>query len=269
MHGIAISLYTSLIGKQKANQLHHLSEQRCLVRTRSRCLVPNSAAPGYESATGNERYSASIEENLHHRPANETDEDHEEPAGNDAESVDSIAQRDVESVLSDPSICWVQVTLVSGNIEVGLLGVDIVDVSSGNSGRVQVDHMKRRGGTFRSILGLGNLEVPITGGACSPSRAKNLVFLAVQVTQIRRSRVGREQKNGFLALESQRPSSQNLGNYPYCPGDLTLNALLALSQRPKQVLFPPVIKRSHSLGSEDGSKADCQLDKLKGVTAFS
>ena len=56
VHGIAISLYTSLIDKQKANKLH-LSEQRCLVRARSRCLVPKSAAPGYESATENERYT--------------------------------------------------------------------------------------------------------------------------------------------------------------------------------------------------------------------
>lgn len=209
MHGIAISLYTSLIDKQKANKLH-LSEQRCLVRARSRCLVPKSTAPGYESATENERYSASIKEDLHHRPANETDEDHEEPAGNDAEAVDSIAQRDAESVLSDPSICWVQITLVNGNIEVGLLGVNIVDVSRANSGRIHVDNMKRRGGAFRSILGLGNLEVPNTRGAGSPSRAKNLVFLAVQVTQIRRSRVGRKQEDGFLAFESQQPSSQKI-----------------------------------------------------------
>lgn len=83
--------------------------------------------------------------------------------------------------------------------------MNIVDVSGGNSGCVQVDDMKRSRGAFRSILGLRNLEVPHTGGACSPSRAKNLVFLAVQVSQIRRSRIGRKQEDGFLAFESQRP----------------------------------------------------------------
>lgn len=96
-----------------------------------------------------------------------------------------------------------QVTLVNGNVEVGFLGVNLVDVPRGHGGRVEVDDVKRSRRAFRSILGLRDIEVPNAGSACSPSRAKNLVVLAVQVTQVRRCRVSRKEEDGFLTFKSQ------------------------------------------------------------------
>jgi hypothetical protein len=165
-----------------------------------------------------------------------------------AESVDTVAQGNDESVLGDPTVHRVHGTLVSGNILVGLLGVDLVDGVGGNSGRVQADDVKRGLGALGSLLGLGDLEVPKARCAGDPGRAENLVGLAVQVTEIGRGRVGREQEDGLLM--TQRESVIFIPETALRPlvfvVSLTLNALLARSQRPKQVLFPPVTKTSHS-----------------------
>lgn len=206
-------------------------------------------------------------ENLHNGPANIADEDHKGPARDHAETVDTISQNNVKVVLGKPTVSRVQSALVSGNILVGLLGMDLVDVLGGNSGLIQMNDMERSRRALSSLLGLRDLEVPNAGCACNPSGAKNLVGLAVQVTKIRRGRVDREQQNGFLSIHKSATIISKLAN-PYLSRSLTLNALLGRSQRPKHVLFPPVTKRSNSCGFAAGAKAACQLVKLNGVTAF-
>jgi hypothetical protein len=49
---------------------------------------------------------------------------------------------------------------------------------------------------------LGNLEVVHGRGAGRPDGAKDLVGLAIQVSEVRRGRVGGEQKDGFLEVGS-------------------------------------------------------------------
>lgn len=75
-------------------------------------------------------------ENLHNGPANIADEYHKGPARDHAETVDTISQSNVKVVLGKPTVSRVQSALVSGNILVGLLGMDLVDVLGGNSGLI-------------------------------------------------------------------------------------------------------------------------------------
>lgn len=129
---------------------------------------------------------------LHERPANKADEDHEEPAGNQAESPDSIPHRNTEAVLGNPAIRRVQRTLIRGNILVCLLGVNFIDGAGGDGGRVQGDDVEGSLGAFRTILRLRNLEVPDAGNTGDPGRAKDRVGLAVQVSKVGGGWVGRE-----------------------------------------------------------------------------
>lgn len=112
---------------------------------------------------------------LHHRPANKTDKNHEEPAGNQAKGPDSVAHNKTEAVLGNPAIRRVQGTVIRGNILVGLLGVDFIDSAGGDGGRIQADNVEGSLGTFRAILRLRDLEVPDAGNTRDPGRAKNRV----------------------------------------------------------------------------------------------
>ena len=112
---------------------------------------------------------------LHHRPANKTDKNHEEPAGNQAKGPDPVTQNKTEAVLGNPAIRRVQRTFIRGNILVGLLGVDFIDSTGGDGGRIQADNVEGSLGTFRAILRLRDLEVPDAGNTRDPGRAKNRV----------------------------------------------------------------------------------------------
>lgn len=135
---------------------------------------------------------------LHHRPASKANKDHKEPAGNQTEGPDTVSHGNTETILGNPAVCRVHGTFVRGNILVGLLGVDLVEGAGGNRGRVHADYMERRLGTFRTILRLGDLEIPNAGDTGNPGGAQNRVRLTVQGSQVGGGRVGRKQENGFL-----------------------------------------------------------------------
>ena len=78
--------------------------------------------------------STEMIQNLHHRPAGHADDNHEEPARNNAEAVNDVAQWYQKAILSEPAICWVEGTFIGGLVLVGLLGVYSVDAFRGHSG---------------------------------------------------------------------------------------------------------------------------------------
>jgi hypothetical protein len=112
-------------------------------------------------------------------------------------------------------------------------------------------------------LGLGDLVVVDGGSPGRPGGAENAVLLAVQQTEVGRGRVGGEEEDGFL------DDGKILDGDDAEEGERTLKAFSAVSQRPKQVLLPPVTKMYQSCASEVGSRMDCQLLRVTGVTRFS
>jgi len=139
---------------------------------------------------------------LHHGTAEETDTNHEQPAGNSTKTPDDVAKRDVELVLSEPAVNGVERTLVDRSLLVSLLGVDLVDGLGGDGGGVQVDSAERSRSTLLAGgLLLGDLVVLHGGSAGGPSGAKDLVGFAVQVSKVRGGGINREEKDGFLDCE--------------------------------------------------------------------
>jgi hypothetical protein len=134
----------------------------------------------------------------HQSSASKADEDHEEPTGDNAETVDDIAQGDKKVVLGNPAVRWVEGTFVSGLLLVGLLGMNLVDVLGCHSRRVQIHDVERCRSTTLAKLSLRNLEVPNGGSACRPCGAQELVRFAVQITKIRGARVCGEQEKRFI-----------------------------------------------------------------------
>lgn len=148
--------------------------------------------------------------NSHNCPAEETDTDHKEPAGDHAEAKENVTQSNVESVLGEPAIGGVEGTVILADFLVGLLRVDLVDGLRSDSGGVQKDDVQRSGGARLIRLRLGNLEVPNGGGTSRPNGAQNLVLLTVQVTELGRGRVGSKQKHGFLSSRCQPTGSSRI-----------------------------------------------------------
>lgn len=127
----------------------------------------------------------------HHGTAEETDTNHEHPARDGTESPDHVTHRDAELVLRNPAINGVESTLVGGELLVVLLGVNLVDSLGGDGGSVQVQVVERSGGALlASGLLLGKLVVHDGGSAGRPGGAEHLVRLAVQITEVRRIRIG-------------------------------------------------------------------------------
>lgn len=201
--------------------------------------------------------------NLHKGPAHEADANHKGPAGDNTQAIDGIADGDKEAIFRQSAVRRVQETLIGGNVIIPFLAVDLEDVFRGNGGGVQRHAVESGCRAFLADLSLGNTEVPHRGSTSTPGRTQDLVVLAVQISEVRRFFVGSEQGDRLLALSVRSVYWHQL------PSSLTLNAFSARPQRPKQVLFPPVMKRSQSCASDDGSRVDCQLLRRKGVTAFS
>jgi hypothetical protein len=99
-------------------------------------------------------------ESLHDGPAEETDTNHKQPAGNNAEAEEDIAKRDVQLVLSEPTIKWVEGALVRSVVLVCFVGMNLVDDFRGNGRGVQVGEMERSRGAGLPWYGNRNLEVP-------------------------------------------------------------------------------------------------------------
>lgn len=138
---------------------------------------------------------------LHHGTAEETDADHEQPAGNSAEAPDDVSQRDIELVLGEQAVNGVERTLVRRNLLIGLLGVNLVDSLGSDGGRVEVDGAEgSESALLASRLFLGDLVVLHGWGAGGPGGAQNLVGFAVQVSEVRGGGVSREEEDGFLVI---------------------------------------------------------------------
>lgn len=141
---------------------------------------------------------------LHDSAAEETDTNHEHPAGNDANVVDSVTKGHVQVVPSQPAIGGVQGTLVSRNLLEVLLGVDLVELLRSNGGGVHVDEVERSGqALFTFRLSLGDLVVEDGGSTGGPDGTENALFLAVQQTKVRGGWVGSEEEGGFLHCEDE------------------------------------------------------------------
>lgn len=78
-------------------------------------------------------------EYVHNVTADERDTDHESPAGNLGEAPDSVADGNVEAVLSERAVERVEEALVRRGLLVGLLEVDGGDLRRGDGGAVERD----------------------------------------------------------------------------------------------------------------------------------
>lgn len=142
--------------------------------------------------------------NLHKGTAEETDTDHERPAGDGTNAEDGVANGNVQAVLGEPAVGGVHGALVGGHFLKVLLGVDLVELIWGYGGGVHVDDVERSRQALLALgLGLGHLEVEDGGGAGRPGRAKNAIVLAVQQTEVRGGRIGGEKEDGFLDCDGQ------------------------------------------------------------------
>ena len=135
----------------------------------------------------------------HNGTAKETDTNHEQPAGNSTNGEDGVAKGHEQLVLSQPAVSGVESAGVLSGILVDLLGVDLVEVLGGDGGGVHIDDMQWGGQTLLALrLGLGDLVVVDGGSTGGPGSTKNAVVLTVQQTEVGGSRIGREEKDGFL-----------------------------------------------------------------------
>lgn len=139
------------------------------------------------------------EKHSHEGTAEEADTEHEHPAGDGANAVNKVTKGQSEVVLGDPTVGRVESALVSRNLLIVLLGVDLVKLFRCHGGGVHIDDMKgSRKALLVSGLGLGNLVVPDGGSTGRPGGAKNTLRLAVQHAKVGGGRVGGEEEDGFL-----------------------------------------------------------------------
>ena len=97
---------------------------------------------------------------LHDRPAEEANTNHEKPAGDNAESEQDIAQRNVQVVLGEPAVKWVEGTLVTGGLLMALFGMVVVDELRGNGSGIHVLEVQRSLGASLAWNGNRDLEMP-------------------------------------------------------------------------------------------------------------
>lgn len=136
---------------------------------------------------------------VHDGTAEETDGNHEGPAGDGADGPDGVAEGNVQLVLGEPAVGGVEGTLIGGSLLESLLGVNLVQLLGGDGGGVHVDDVERGRQTCLALrLGLGHLEVEDRGSTGGPSRAEHALFLTVQLTKVGGGGVGGEEEDGFL-----------------------------------------------------------------------
>lgn len=149
---------------------------------------------------------------LHNGTAEETDRNHEGPAGDGADRPDEVAKGNVQLVLGEPAVGGVQSALVGLDLLEVLLGVNLVQLLGGNGGGVHVNDVERSGETLLTLgLSLWHLEVEDGGSASGPGRAKDALFLTVQQTKVRGGWVGREEEDGFLEIRNRGLASKRRG----------------------------------------------------------
>lgn len=142
---------------------------------RSKLLVSTS-----HSRTSGRAAAQVVHTATHDGTAEETDTNHEQPAGNSTNGVDGVANGHEQLVLSEPAVSGVESTGVLGGILVGLLRVDLLEVLRGNGGGVLVDDVQWGGQTLLALrLGLGDLVVVDGGSTGGPGSAKNAFLLTV------------------------------------------------------------------------------------------
>ncbi len=129
----------------------------------------------------------------HDSSAQEGDTNHEHPAGNNSEEPENISKRNSKTVFGELAIEWVEPTLVWGDLlpVSSLVEVDESLGSSGGEVHVFGSDINRRG---RSR----NTEEPESRRARSPSIAENGLRIAVEVREMRRSRINAPEKGSLV-----------------------------------------------------------------------
>lgn len=141
---------------------------------------------------------------LHNSPAEEADPDHDKPARDGTNGIEDITRGDEEAVLGEPAVGRVEGTRVRGDLLVLLLGVDLVDGIRGDIGRVQPHGVKIDDGMILSKARLGDFEVVDGRATSGPHGAEDLVRFTVEISQIGRGRVSRQEKDGLLSREKEK-----------------------------------------------------------------
>jgi hypothetical protein len=112
---------------------------------------------------------------IHHSSAEHGHADHEEPAGNQVEEPEDVADNGGQSVLSEPAIEGVEDTVV----QLGLLLVAILlqldKVIAGNGG-----HVEALGPQVDGSRGRQHLKDPESTGGRRPGVAQNRLILTVE-----------------------------------------------------------------------------------------
>lgn len=142
--------------------------------------VTHTTAPNFPCQNSNIRlYGDKI--HLHDRAAEETDANHEQPAGDSANGVDGVAERDVQVELGEPAVSRVQSTLVGRGLLVSLLGMNLVQLLGSDSGGIHIDDVERgRQALLVSRLRLRNLEVVDGGRAAGPGGTEDPLIFTVK-----------------------------------------------------------------------------------------
>lgn len=141
---------------------------------------------------------------LHHGPADETNDDHHEPARNSSESIHHVAQGHVEAEPRQPPIERVQSTVIGSHLRVGLFRMNLIDGLRSDGRVVQIDDMQGNSRPLLTNLHLWELEVPHTGRGSGPDSAEDSFFLAIQNGELRRRRIHGKQGHGLLHGERER-----------------------------------------------------------------
>lgn len=178
---------------------------------------------------------------LHERPADKRDDDHGQPRRHLGETIGEVAVRDSEVVLLHGAIEGVEVAPVRLNLSNLIVDNELLDRlrSSGSAVQCLVASDRDR----RRLVGerLRDLEEVQRRRVNGPRVAQNTLGFAVQVREL--GRVGHGCDQGGRGLEG---CISVAFLEAACCGVRTFQALVALPQRPKHVLLPPVVKTSQS-----------------------
>lgn len=136
--------------------------------------------------------------NSHKRPGGKANNNHKQPARNHAQGRDSITNRNDESVLGKIAVRRVEKAFVSGGLFVDLIGMDLIDRLRVDDCRVQQDDVKRRVTRSSPNRSLRDLEVPNGRRSGSPGRAEDILLVTVQIPEVRRGSIRREEEYRFL-----------------------------------------------------------------------
>lgn len=183
-----------------------------------------------------------IAEYLHHASAEERNDEHEEPAGDERESPGEVAKGNSETQLGTLAVVGVEPGLVDG--QAGVVALESQEVLGGGGGQVDPLFVNV------DLRGRGeHIEDPKAARAGGPAVAENGLVIAVEQAYVRRIRE-RSQLSGRLV-----ESSLELVAVAWSSVSIAIKKALRarcaqlVGSIPKQVLFRPVTSTHHSSGT--------------------